>query len=56
MRNLNLISLNNFVSAWGTYYGEYGIHVHCHITHMMCITYCKRNKDKCECTWYKTGI
>ncbi len=25
MRNLNLISLNNFVSARGAYYGEYGI-------------------------------
>ena len=25
MRNLNVISLNNFVSAWGAYYGEYGI-------------------------------
>ena len=25
MRNLNLVSLNNFVSALGAYYGEYGI-------------------------------
>ncbi len=24
MKNLNLISLNNFVSARGAYYGEYG--------------------------------
>ena len=24
MRNLDLISLNNFVSALGAYYGEYG--------------------------------
>ena len=23
MRNLNLISLGNFVNAWGAYYGEY---------------------------------
>ena len=24
MRSLNLISLSNFVNAWGTYYSEYG--------------------------------
>ena len=45
MRNLNLISLNTFVSARGTYYGEYSSNivfaqqcsserysVHCHFT------------------------
>ena len=29
MRNLNLISLNNFVGARGTYYGEYGNSFYC---------------------------
>ncbi len=28
MRNLNFISLNNFLSARGAYYGEYGIYFH----------------------------
>ena len=27
MGNLNFISLNNFVSARGAYYGEYGMHL-----------------------------